>query len=90
MLAHGIFLLPAVLLWAWGHDGFVIVHLLCGAGHVMVGGGIGLGEYGICIMQFGFVFVVKYFFSFTVTCYRNLFVIVLSILQHPCMLSIVS
>ena len=59
MLAPGNFSLPAVLSWAWGHEGFVIVHFLCGAGHVVVGGGVGLGEYGICIMQFGFGFGVK-------------------------------
>ncbi len=63
MLAPGIFLLPAVLLWAWGYDGFVVIHLLCLAGRVVVSGGIGLGEYGKCIMQFGFGFGVKQIFS---------------------------
>jgi hypothetical protein len=53
------FLLPAVLSWAWGHDGFVLVHLLCRAGRVVVGGGVRLGGYGKCIMQFGFGFGVK-------------------------------
>jgi hypothetical protein len=59
VLAPGIFLLPAVLSWAWGYDGFVVVPLLCRAGHVVVGGGVRLGEYGKCIMQFGFVFGVE-------------------------------
>ncbi len=27
---------------------FVVVHLLCRAGHVVVVGGVGLGEYGKC------------------------------------------
>ncbi len=36
MLALSIFLLPAVLTWAWGYDGFVVVNLLSRAGHVVV------------------------------------------------------
>jgi hypothetical protein len=75
VLVPGNFLLPAVLSWARGYDGFVVVHLLCRAGHVVVGGGIRLGEYGKYIMQFGFGFGVEYFFSFTLTCYCNPFVI---------------
>ncbi len=59
MLAPGIFLLPAVLMWALGYDGFVVIFLLCRAGHIVVGGDIGLGEYGKCIMHFGFGFGVK-------------------------------
>ncbi len=51
MLALGKFLLPAVLSWAWGYDGFVVVNLLSWAERVVVGGGIGLGEYGKCIMH---------------------------------------
>jgi hypothetical protein len=53
MLALGNFSLPAVLLWAWGYDGFVVVNLLCWVEHVVVSGGIWLGEYGKCIMHFG-------------------------------------
>ena len=80
----GNFLLPAVLSRAWGYDGFVFVHLLCRAERVIVGWGVRLGEYGKCIMRFGFGFGVKYFFSFTVTCDRNPFIIIiLSILQRP-------
>ncbi len=80
MLALGNFLLPSVLTWAWGYDGFVIVHLLCRAGCVAVGGGIGLGEYGKCIMHFGFGFEVN----------NPFVIIVLSILWHPHALSIIS
>ncbi len=91
MLAPGSFLLPAVLLCAGGYSDYVIIHLLCKAGCVIVGGGVGLGEYGKCIMQFGFGFGIEYFFSFTVTCYHNPFVIfVLSFLRHPRMPSIIS
>jgi hypothetical protein len=49
----GQFLLPVVLSWAWGHDGFVIIHLLCGAGRVVVSGGVGLGEYGNALCNLG-------------------------------------
>ncbi len=55
----GDFLLPAVLSWAGGYDGFVIVHLLCGPGCIVVDGGVGLGEYGKCIMRFGFGFRIE-------------------------------
>jgi hypothetical protein len=48
------FLLPAVLLWAWGYDGFVVVDLLCRGERVVVGGDVRLGEYGKCIMHFWF------------------------------------
>ncbi len=56
VLSQGIFLLPAVFSWIRGYDGFVVVHLQCWAAHVVDGGGIELGEYGKCIMQFGFDF----------------------------------
>ena len=73
-----------MLLWAWGYDGFVVIDLLCRAGRIVMGRGVGLGEYGKCIMHFGFGFVDKYFFCFTITCYCNPFVIiVLSVLRHP-------
>ncbi len=39
--------------------GSFIVHLLCGAGHVVVDGGVRLGEYGKCIMQFRFGFGIE-------------------------------
>ncbi len=50
------FLLPVVFSWIRGYDGFVIIHLQCWAAHVVYGEGVGLGEYGKCIMQFGFKF----------------------------------
>ncbi len=56
VLSPGNFLLPAVFSWIRGYDGFVVVHLQCWGAHVVDGGGIGLGEYGKCIMQFGFEF----------------------------------
>ncbi len=56
VLLPGNLALPAVLPWIRGYDGFVIVHLQCWTAHVVAGGGIGLGEYGKCIMQFGFEF----------------------------------
>ncbi len=56
VLLPGNFLLPAVLPWIRGYDGFVVGHLQCWAAHVVDCGGIGLGEYGKCIMQFGFKF----------------------------------
>jgi hypothetical protein len=56
VLSLGNFLLPAVFSWIRGYDGFVIVHLQCWAAHVVDGGGVGLVEYGKCIMQFGFEF----------------------------------
>jgi hypothetical protein len=91
VLAPGNCLLPVVLLWAWGYDGFVVVNLLCQAEQVIASGGIKLGEYGKCIMHFGVGFWIEYFFSFTITCHRNSFVIiVLSILQCPRTPSIIS
>ena len=66
MPASGDFLLPAVLSWAWGYDGFVVVNLLCQAECIVVSGGVGLGEYGKCIMHFGVGFGVKLIFSFTI------------------------
>jgi hypothetical protein len=56
VLLPGDFLLPAVFSWIRGYDGFVVVHLQCWAAHVIDGGGVVLGEYGKCIMQFGFKF----------------------------------
>ncbi len=56
MLLPGIFLLPVVFSRIRGYEGFVVVHLQCWAAHVEDGGGIGLREYGKCIMQFGFEF----------------------------------
>jgi hypothetical protein len=41
VLVLGNLLLPAVLSWAGGYCGSVIFHLLCGAGHVIVGGVLG-------------------------------------------------
>ncbi len=56
VLLPGNFALPAVFPWIRGYDGFVIVHLQCWVAHVVDGGGVGLGESGKCIMQFGFKF----------------------------------
>ncbi len=56
VLSPGYLALPAVFLWIRGYDGFVIVHLQWWAAHVVVGGVIGLGKYGKCIMQYGFEF----------------------------------
>ncbi len=56
VLLPGDFALPAVFPWIRGYDGFVVVHLQCWAAHVVDGGGVGLGEYGKYIMQFGFEF----------------------------------
>ncbi len=56
VLLPGGFLLPAVFSWIRGFDGFVVVHLQCWAAHVVDGGGVGLREYGKCIMHFGFKF----------------------------------
>jgi hypothetical protein len=56
VLLPGDLSLPAVFPWIRGYDGFVVFHLRCWAAHVVDGGGIGLGEYGKCIMQFGFEF----------------------------------
>ncbi len=56
VLLPGNFALPAVFSWIRGYDGFVVVHLQCWAAHDVDGGGVRLGEYGKCIMQFGFEF----------------------------------
>ncbi len=56
VLLPGNFLLPGVFSWIRGYDGFVVVHVQCWAIHVVDVGGVGLGEYGKCIMQFGFEF----------------------------------
>jgi hypothetical protein len=56
VLLLGDFSLPVVFPWIRGNDGFVIVHLQFWAAHVVDGGGVRLGEYGKCIMQFGFEF----------------------------------
>jgi hypothetical protein len=91
VLALGNFMLSAVLSWAWGDEGFVLVDLLCRAGHIVMGGGVGLGEYGKCIMHFWVGFGIELIFSFTVACYHDPIVIIfLSILQHPHALSILS
>jgi hypothetical protein len=42
-----------MLYWVMGYDGFVVVHMQFWAAHVVDGGGVGLGKYGKCIMQFG-------------------------------------
>ena len=91
MLALGIFSLPAVLSWAWGYDGFVVVDLLCRAGRIVMGGGLVLGEYGKCIMHFWVGFGIEKILSFTIACYRDpIVIIILSILRHPRAPSIVS
>ncbi len=56
VLLPGFLALPAVFSWIMGYDGFVVVHLLWWAAHVVVGGVVGLGKYGKCIMQCGFEF----------------------------------
>ncbi len=56
VLSPGDFALPAVFPWIRGYDGFVVIRLQCWAAHVVDGGGVGLGECGKCIMQFGFEF----------------------------------
>ncbi len=56
VVSPGDFLLPAVFSWIRGYDGFVVIHLQCWAAHVVDGGGVGLGEYGKCTIQFGFEF----------------------------------
>ncbi len=55
-LLPGYLALPAVFSWIRGYDGFVIVHLQWWSAHVVVGGVVGLGKYGKCIMQCGFEF----------------------------------
>jgi hypothetical protein len=56
VLLPGYLALPAVFLWIRGYDGFVVIHLQWWSAHVVVGGVIGLGKYGKCIMQCGFGF----------------------------------
>jgi len=56
VLLVGNFASPAVFPWIRGYNGFAVIHLQCWAAHVVDGGGAGLGEYGKCIMQFGFKF----------------------------------
>ncbi len=56
VLSPGYLALPAVFSWIRGYDGFVVVHLQWWATHVVVGGVVGLGKYGKCIMQCGFEF----------------------------------
>jgi hypothetical protein len=70
----------------------VLLSLICCVRlSVIVRGGVRLEEYGKCIMHFGVGLGIEYFFSFTVTCHRNLFVIiVVSILRHPCAPPIIS
>jgi hypothetical protein len=55
-LLLGYLALPAVFLWIRGYDGFVVVHLQWWTAYVVVGGVVGLGKYGKCIMQCGFEF----------------------------------
>jgi hypothetical protein len=59
VLALGNFLLPAVVLWAWGYDGFLVMELLCWVERVLVSGGVGLGKYGKCIVHFGVGFGIE-------------------------------
>jgi hypothetical protein len=56
VLLPGNFALPAVFPWIREYDGFVVIHLQCWATHNVDSGGVGLGEYGKFIMQFGFEF----------------------------------
>ncbi len=56
VLSPGYLALPAVFSWIMGYDGFVVIHLQWWAAHVVVGGVVGLGKYGKCIMQCGFEF----------------------------------
>ncbi len=56
VLSPGYLALPVVFSWIRGYDGSVVVHLQWWAAHVVVGGVIGLGKYGKCIMQCGFEF----------------------------------
>ncbi len=56
VLLPGYLALPAVFSWIRGYDGFVVIHLQWWAAHVVVGGVVGLGKYGKCIMQCGFEF----------------------------------
>ncbi len=54
VLSPGYLALPALFSWIRGYDGFVVIHLRWWAAHVVVGGVVGLGKYGKCIMQCGF------------------------------------
>ncbi len=56
VLSPGYLALPAVFSWIRGYDGFVVGHLQWWAALVVVGGVVGLGKYGKCIMQCGFEF----------------------------------
>ncbi len=56
VLLPGYLALPVVFSWIRGYDGFVVVHLQWWAAHVVVGGVVGLGKHGKCIMQCGFEF----------------------------------
>ncbi len=56
-----------------------------------MGRGVGLGEYGKCIIHFGVGFGIEYSFSFTVTCYSDPFAIIfLSVFWRPRAPSIIS
>jgi hypothetical protein len=81
-----------MLPWAWGYGGFVVIDLLCRAERVVMGEGVGLGEYGKCIMHFWVGFGIVKNFSFTITCYRDppVVIIFLSILRCPRTPSIIS
>ncbi len=54
VLLPGYLALPAVFSRIRGYDGFVVIHLQWWGAHVVVGGVVGLGKYGKCIMQCGF------------------------------------
>jgi hypothetical protein len=54
VLSPGYLALPVVFSWIRGYDGFVVIHLQWWGAHVVVGGVVGLGKYGKCIMQCGF------------------------------------
>ncbi len=56
VLLPGYLALPAMFLWIMGYDGFVVINLQWWAAHVVVGGVVGLGKYGKCIMKCGFEF----------------------------------
>jgi hypothetical protein len=56
VLLPGYLALPAVFSWIMGYDGLVVIHLQWWAARVVVGGVVGLGKYGKCIMQYGFEF----------------------------------
>ncbi len=54
VLSPGYLAFSAVFSWIRGCDGFVVVHLQWWGAHVVVGGVVGLGKYGKCIMPCGF------------------------------------